>query len=810
MDDNRSNLKMLKYEKSHENIKKKSTVLFMRQNTKKNLNFEWEPPKINEVIYILKKHKKERINRDIKILNDYLSVKLDYFKKLKKESDPYQYEKTLSVLKYEEVKQGKNIVTYDEDGDKCYILLEGQISIYKPMYTNIPMTLREYISYLKDCDMKDPSTITSKRIMAKNNHIEFDIYQLMKTSISSLNSLEKFNIFVEKFEKVYEAKDGFSFGESALLHKQKRNATVKAENLCKLIYIDKYDYNRILKEIEKKRIDEEIQEFIKKFIFFSKWPLTNVNKLYSLMTNVELYKNEFIYKQNEESNYIYFCMDGTYEIYSLISLGWKKEFIRYISNSKSNFFLKINPNRRMNDLKLIKTINEAKNSAPQSPMLSSPFESGKFHIGLIPSNDIDDIISNKEEKFSDPFDLFKVYMNDLDSSGILGLEEAVEFKRRYTSIKVKSNKALLKKIKTLDFFKVLISNRKEERDDELMLNYICEKKRLLAKQISLAFTYEKNKQMDKFINEYNKHYEDDKSINNIKINNYINSLSVTQNESNKTKNIFLNQKTLIKKPNNLNFLLKSSIFDYSSNKKINFNDLKRFKKSAKRNKCNKNKSFSPITQKSNNINISELEKEKTSQIKNMFSFSPSYKGQKNIKFKDDFKKFVFNNNETTLSSNNISGLTSNLSRKKLINYKQSFRSLSDDINEKTNSVRKSRNIMSSNLNINSNQNKNINLNINKNIFMNTINNNNNKYSSYNLRKYKKKLYFKCGFFVNEIIKKGIGPKISLKKEDLVLSDDDCTDNKLLSIDSAFSHTKPFFNENESRKKRSRFLKLTKL
>ena len=803
MDENRSKLQKVKYIKSHENPKKKSAVLFLRQNTKKNLNFEWEPPKIDEVIYILKKHKKERINRDLKILNDYLSVKLDYFKKLKKESDPYQYEKTLSVLKYEEVKQGKNIVTYDEEGDKCYILLEGMISIYKPIYTNVQMTLREYISYLKDCDLKDPSTVTRKRIMAKNNHIEFDIYKFMGSSIFSLNNLEKYNIFVEKFEKVYEAKEGFSFGESALLHKKKRNATIKAEKLCKLIYIDKFDYNRVLKEIEKKRIDEEIQEFIKKFNFFSKWPLTNLNKLYSLMTNVELYKNEYIYKQNEESNYIYFCIDGTYEIYSLISLGWKKEFIKYISNSKSNFFLKIDPNRRMSDLKLIKTINEAKSCAPQSPMQSSPIESGKFHIGLIPSNDIDEIISNKEEKFSDPFDLFKVCMNDLDSSGILGLEEAVEFKRRYTSIKVKSNKALLKKIKTLDFFKVLISNRREERDDELMLNYICEKKRLLAKQISLAFTYEKNKQMDKFINEYGKHYENDKSINNIKINNYINTLSVTQNESNKSKNIFQ-----FKKPNNLNFLLKSSILDYSSNKNIFFNDLKKFRKSSKKDKSFKYKSFSPITQKSNNINSSELEKEKTSPIKNMFSLSPSYKSQKNIKFKDDFKKFVSNNNETTLSSNNISGLTSNLSRKKLINYKQSFRSFSDDLNEKTNSVRKSRNIMSSNINHNSN--KNINLNINKNLFMNTINNSNNKYSSFNLRKYKKKLYFKCGFFVNEIVKMGIGSKISLKKEDLLLSDDDGADSKLLSIESAFSHTKAFSKENESRKKRSRFLKLAKL
>ena len=72
-------------------------------------------------------------------------------------------------------------------------------------------------------------------------------------------------------------------------------------------------------------------------------------------------------------------------------------------------------------------------------------------------------------------------MNNLDSSGILGLEEAVEFKKRFTSIKVKSKMATLKRIKALDFFRVLVNNPKDERNDELMLNYICEKKKIFNK-----------------------------------------------------------------------------------------------------------------------------------------------------------------------------------------------------------------------------------------------------------------------------------------------------------------------------------------
>ena len=160
-------------------IKKKSAIFFLRKKEKKKIDFEWELPKIDEVVYILKKPKKERNHKDIKVLSEYLIANFDYFKRLKSKSDPYQYEKTLYVLKYEEVKQGKTIVTYDEDGDKCYIVLEGAIAILKPIYTTRKLTMREYVYYLKEMDKKDPSTITRQRIIEKNNHIEIDVLGLM-------------------------------------------------------------------------------------------------------------------------------------------------------------------------------------------------------------------------------------------------------------------------------------------------------------------------------------------------------------------------------------------------------------------------------------------------------------------------------------------------------------------------------------------------------------------------------------------------------------------------------------------------------
>ena len=767
-------------------IKKHSAVFFLRKKEKKKIDFDLELPKIDEIIYILKKQKKERTYKDIKLLDDFLSTNLVYFKQLKSKSDPEQYEKTLYVLKYEEVKQGRNIVTFGEDGDKCYILLEGTISIFKPTYHTESMTMREYIYYLKELDKKDPSTKTRQRIIEKNNHIEMDVLALLKeNNILSINNDEEFNIFLENFEKIFEAKEGFSFGESALLHKQKRNATIRAEKLCKLIYIDKYDYNRVLKEIEKKRIDEDIKKFVKKFNFFSLWGYINLTKLYSLMTDIQLFKNEFLYKQNQDSDYIYFCIDGTYEIYSLISFGWKKEYIKYISNSDSNFFIKIDPKKYISDYKLMKIIKEAKNAAPKSPMILSEFDPGKCNIGLIEQNNIEELIIKKEEKFSNPFDLFKVSMNNLDSSGILGLVEAVEFKKRFASIKVKSKTASLKRIKALDFFRVLVNNQQDERDDEMMLNYICEKKKSLIAQILLSFKYKKNIQINKYFEEYKKCYSAsnyNKPISKSLIN-YINTLSTNQTDINKTKNIFSNKKCQMTNPISLNLNFPS--FDLTNNnKKNNMNESNKPKRKAKI------RPYSTTNDKkfirNSRFKFLILDNKKNLKHLKFSSFSPNFNSQKNIKFNEEIKNFS-SNYETTMSSSNVSNFHKNLSNKALINYKKNFISLTKNKNYETIKSRNSKKMKLGKKNIYSD-----------------------KIPTFKIKDYKKNLYFKCGFFINEIIKLGLGPNIPLRKETMFINNEDDSNNNLLNIESQYSNSKAFSLENDERKRRNNLLKITKL
>ena len=769
--------------------KQKSVIHIIEKDSKNPQNSGFfRLPSLSEIINILKKTKKERSYQDINKLDDFLDAKYNYFSNLRNSNDAYQYSRTLAVLKYTEVPQGKDIVTYDEEGDRCYIVLEGEVSILKPQYIANKLTMKNYVDYLKKCDKEDPSKMKRKRIIEKNNHILIDVTELLDLSEVDIDDKDIHNIFIESFEKVFEAKDGFTFGEAALLHKQRRNATVRAEKFCKLIYIDKQDYIKVMKDSEKKRIDDEINYFVTRFYLFNKWGYISMNKLYSLMTDIKLYKNDILYRQNDESEYIYFCIDGTCEKFCYVSFDWKKKFIDYISDYSSNFFLRVNTSKTLSYLKLMKLINESKKSVPESPVIFRDCDFGKFNLSNRRIKNINELILQKEDRFSDPYDLFKVSLNKISDNDVLGLEEVTEFKRRFTTIKVTSDYAHLKRIKAIDFFKIFINNSASERDDDLVLNYIGEKKRMLVKQIELIYKYKKNKHITKYIEEYNKCYNNinikQRKINN-KMKHYINSLSKTKKQY--QKNIFLRKITKLKsfnEINNVNNFYKSNDFEIQKNEQ---NDSLKHKSSSKINIRSRNRL------KSSKIylyqrNMDDLDnKFKFDSPKSKFSsFSPSTKNQTITKLKDD-SSIINNKSISTLSKKSKSNLTITNKNFMKLNKQKNFFSISYDKSLNENDIssqnKKSRNTQTKE----------------------------DKLPTFNIEEYKKNLYCKYGFFINEIIKLGLGPNIPLRKHLTQLNNDINLDNDINSMKILDVNKKRGFSlDKEIRKKRYEFLKITEL
>ena len=775
--------------KNSRSSKQKSVIHIIEKDSKNPQNSGFfRLPLLSEIINILKKTKKERSYQDINKLDDFLAAKYNYFSNLRNSNDAYQYSRTLAVLKYTEVPQGKDIVTYDEEGDRCYIVLEGEVSILKPQYIANKLTMKNYVDYLKKCDKEDPSKMKRKRIIEKNNHILIDVTELLDLSEVDIDDKDIHNIFIESFEKVFEAKDGFTFGEAALLHKQRRNATVRAERFCKLIYIDKQDYIKVMKDSEKKRIDDEINYFVTRFYLFNKWGYISMNKLYSLMTDIKLYKNDILYRQNDESEYIYFCIDGTCEKFCYVSFDWKKKFIDYISDYSSNFFLRVNTSKTLSYLKLMKLINESKKSVPESPVIFRDCDFGKFNLSNRRIKNINELILQKEDRFSDPYDLFKVSLNKISDNDVLGLEEVTEFKRRFTTIKVTSDYAHLKRIKAIDFFKIFINNSASERDDDLVLNYIGEKKRMLVKQIELIYKYTKNKHITKYIEEYNKCYNNinikQRQINN-KMKHYINSLSKTKKQY--QKNIFLRKITKLKsfnEINNVNNFYKSNDFEIQKNEK---NDSLKHKSSSKINIRSRNRlKSSKISLYQRNFDDLDNKFKFDSPKSKFSSFSPSTKNQTITKLKDD-SSIINNKSISTLSKKSKSNLTITHKNFMKLNKQKNFFSISYDKSLNENDI------SSQNKKSRSTQTK------------------EDKLPTFNIEEYKKNLYCKYGFFINEIIKLGLGPNIPLRKHLTQLNNDINLDNDINSMKILDINKKRGFSlDKEIRKKRYEFLKITEL
>ena len=65
-----------------------------------------------------------------------------------------------------------------------------------------------------------------------------------------------------------------------VIKKNKRNATIIAKEDCKLVSINKNDYNKIIKELELKRLEKDLKIFKGNYPFFSHWNLNNLMRLF--------------------------------------------------------------------------------------------------------------------------------------------------------------------------------------------------------------------------------------------------------------------------------------------------------------------------------------------------------------------------------------------------------------------------------------------------------------------------------------------------------------------------------------------------
>ena len=454
-------------------IKPKSTIKKEQQKTSGNLTKQ-------DVYNFLSKNPNKRTYQEIKIYAKYLSNNFQYFTKLKNEDSQLKVEKLTKVCKLQETMKGDSIIYFGEIGDKFYIVLEGIVEIYKPIYVEKAEAPLDFINMLNKIKKMDGNDLKYNRIIEKNKNF-FDNLSL-KGNNSSLNIMKYKQVFImEEDEKLGEFGEGFSFGDIALIKKTVRNATIKAKEKCILLTIEKDDYNKALLEFQRKKLFKEIDIFLKTYSFFKYFSHDRIINLFNCLNTKNIFKGEYLYKQNINDDSIYFINYGTFSIDCQISFSWVNDYLKYINYSGKNilqYILRMK-NRKIYDL--LKIVQKCKSKIKNY----SPKREEKNELwGKMDEKEMEDNlykIKKDEEKLNDPNYIFNINLKKINYNEILGLEEVFEFKKRFCSCKCISEKAEIRSIKLNDFLKLIINFAEEELN--YFLNMIDERKKVLKNQI---------------------------------------------------------------------------------------------------------------------------------------------------------------------------------------------------------------------------------------------------------------------------------------------------------------------------------------
>jgi CRP-like cAMP-binding protein len=331
-----SNIKILE-----KNIDKRPTELLKEKNLKDEFKRNEESTvakKVSQYIIIKSILSKEKITRtkpEIKLLSNYMCDKYLFFRKLREHSDNDKLEACLKVLNYESVKTGINLIHFNDLGQKFYIVLNGRVGIFKHKLIEEEMYEREFVEYLHKIKYLEKNENKLRRVEEKNmDHLFLaKLYDYDPSKINN-NNRKIYNIEIE--EKITEKTNGEEFGEISLVQRIKTTATVRTITDCDIAYISKNDYNHIIREIEEKKFHSKIEDFKKNFSILDKWNKQNLIKLMTSFTKLAVNKNEILYEQYSEPDYIYFIINGVYEMSTYFSLENCNDYLEYIKCEKGN------------------------------------------------------------------------------------------------------------------------------------------------------------------------------------------------------------------------------------------------------------------------------------------------------------------------------------------------------------------------------------------------------------------------------------------------------------------------------------------
>ena len=526
----KENQKINKFNYSSKNTKPipESIIENSRGNQKNSNLFRYslftktfKQPKIINKSYVftfLRKNPNSRKDEDIISVAKYLSENYKYFANLKNNDSQLKVEKLTKITKLEIFRPGENIINYGDIGRKFYIVLEGFVEVYKPIYESVFITINEFIQILNKVKKIENNEKKYLRIKKYNKERNIDIneYENIDPDMDFMKVKNEF--YIEKLEKLGKYGEGFSFGEIALIKNCERNATIKSaggENeKVFLLSIDKESYNQAIKEFQEKKLAKDIENYINNYPFLNKFNKEKILKIFNYMNNVPLEKDEYLFHQNDIDDNLYFLIKGNLSLTINIGFPWINDYIDYITNMNNNIIRYLFIKKPTKFSKLIEIIQTYKEKKIKSPMAFDKYNHWEKIEDKENENNLIGL-KNEEEKLNNSNNIFKLHIKNIDYPILLGIEDSFEFKNKLYSIKCLSDKAEIKSVKLIDFMKIIYNFN----DDELsyLLEVILQRKQMLKNQFIQSIKYLSKKIMNKLEFKYENLMNSEKNNKNEKI-----------------------------------------------------------------------------------------------------------------------------------------------------------------------------------------------------------------------------------------------------------------------------------------------------
>ena len=445
------------------------------------------------VVKILYATPKSRTDVENRAVADYLSQNYEYFNSIK-ENNQARFLKLIAVLNFEHFLPGNIIMDLNFEEDKFFIVFDGLIQIFRQYFYTKEMTLGNFTNYLNYIKTKDEKQYY--RIIEQNKHMGIDFKNIKENINFEQFEHRKFIFTLEEQEDTGKFGKGYVFGEMNLMRKKKKNLIVKCLQKTEVISVSKFDFNRILKTFEEKRLELLSEKFKKKFDMFKFWSREQLISLFNYFSKVVFVRDEYIYKQNEPSNYIYFIEKGKFEQFANTNYFYYKDYIKYIGDVKSNLIHSIIEKKVTNigslkgifndklkqQEKLDKLIKENKIDNLTFLNFEPSIFEGEKNLEKYKIKDNLYSIKKKEDGLNNPNLVINIPILTSEMPKIIGIEEPFELKRRFTSVKCISGKLIAQRIKVYDLLKLLyIFN--EFKYAEKFLHVLAQRKLILIESI---------------------------------------------------------------------------------------------------------------------------------------------------------------------------------------------------------------------------------------------------------------------------------------------------------------------------------------